>query len=256
MKIQITKNLITACCLVIPLTSFAAGVTSGGAVGGPPAITATNDQRIALLSINPNSLVANMRLAAGMTLDVQPYVSRTGGSGGVAGRYLLKATNVAVIMNDPVLARRVEYLISEMAAIQDKNKNGALYTSASEKKWLDNVRKGTIGKVSPSPWIATAENMNGLAVAASRLSDPEARTVLARNADWAVNTTKDLTILDWVKMAGGEHTGMATALLLASKVTGNSSFLKTADYFKKAAETDPAAFAREQLLASAHLLIS
>ncbi len=256
MKIKITRYLIGASFLLIPLASIAGGVAAGGATGGPPAITATTDARIALLAINPDSLVANMRLAAGMSQQVPAYVSRTGSTGGVAGRYLVKATNIAVLMNDQLLAHRVEYLVSAMAAIQYRNKNGALYTSLPAKKWLDNVKRGTITHVSTSPWIATAQNLTGLAVAASKLSDPQARTILARNADWVVNTTKSLTIVDWVKMAGGEHTGMARALILASKVTGNNSYLKTADYFRKAAETNPAAFAREQLVASAHLLLS
>jgi DUF1680 family protein len=212
-----------------------------------------------LLSIEPDRLLHNTRLYAGLAPKGELY----GGweSGGIAGHtlghYLTAISQQYAATGDARFKRRIDYIISEMAACQQAYGDG--YIGAlppTELATLRGFREGKVEVLTPFvfksgawvPWYSEHKVLNGLKDAWILGGSDQARAVTLRMADWVDSVTAGLTPAQLQEMLRVEQGGMMDVLVEIYSLTGNPRYLATARRFYHNAVLDPLLEGRDELV--------
>lgn len=199
-----------------------------------------------LLQLNPDSLLAWMRQMAGLKPKASHYEGWDSGGSGMIGHYLSAAAQMAQATGDPELRRRVAYIVAEMAAIQTVNGDGGLYDSPWSKAWFSKIAAGHVEPANTTPWYVMHKTLAGVRDAWLLCGDEQAREVLVKMGNWAIQTTAKLRDTQWQEMLGppqqmGEFGGPHEPLADIYAVTGDAKYLKLAERFRHNIIFDPVA---------------
>jgi len=158
-----------------------------------PFQVAQDTDRAYLLRLEPDRLLAWMRTTAGLTPKAPHYTGWDDGGSGTIGHYLSACSQMAQATGDPAIRKRVDYVVSELAACQQANGDGGLYPSGWDKDWFHKLAAGQVQSESTTPWYTTHKTLAGLRDAWLLCGNVQARDVLVKMADWCIAVTAKLT---------------------------------------------------------------
>jgi DUF1680 family protein len=198
-----------------------------------------------LLALDVDRLIAPCYEA----IDLKPKKPRYGGweaqgiSGHMLGHWLSGAARLWASTGDPEIKRRLDYAISELAALQDKRPDG--YVSGFPHKPFDAVFSGTF-QVQPFnlaghwvPWYTMHKIFAGLIDAHVIGRNAQALTVATKLGDWAKNGTDKLNDEQFQRMLRCEHGGMMEVMADLYALTGQKKYLELSERFAHKAVFDP-----------------
>jgi len=212
---------------------------------------AMETDRAYLLRLDPNRLLHNFRVTAGLPSDATPY----GGwekptcelRGHSLGHYLSACSLMYVATGVEKLKQRVDSIVAGLARCQEalpKRGYHAGFLSAYPEEFFDRV---DTGKRVWAPYYTLHKIMAGLLDANRYCGNAQALTVLRRMADWLDFRMGRLSREQMQKALRVEHGGMAEALAELYSRTGDRRHLELARSFRHDAVLLPAAHGQDSL---------
>jgi DUF1680 family protein len=199
-----------------------------------------------LLSIDPERLLHNFRVNAGLPSSAQPL----GGweapdcelRGHFVGHYLSACAQMAAATGDTTLEKNAAYVVRELAKCQAALGNG--YLSAFPETFIDRVEaRQSVW----APWYTLHKIYAGLQDVYVLCGDQEALEVARKMADWARKRTDRLSDAQMQAMLDTEHGGMNETLANLYALTGEPAYLALAQRFNHHAVLDPLARHEDRL---------
>lgn len=208
-----------------------------------------------LLDLEPDRLLYRFHLNAGLQPKGEIYGGweTLGVSGHTLGHYLSACSMMYAVSDDVRFKERVDYIVRELAVCQHARKTGYVGGIPNEDKIWSEVSAGDIrtegfdlngGWV---PWYTLHKLWAGLIDAYRYTDNEQARTVVTKLSDWAVNSFGHLSEEQFQKMLRSEFGGMNEALAEMYAITGNKSYLRLARQFYHQAILDPLSEKRDEL---------
>jgi DUF1680 family protein len=242
------KPVIVQKAIPLPLTDVRL-------TGGP--LKVAQDQDIAyLLSLEPNRMMAFLREAAGLEAKAKGYGGWDGSdrqlTGHIAGHYLSAVSMMYAATGDARFKDRVDYLVSELKAVQDKQGDGYIGAQTDRnnvpgKTLYEQVAAGDIRSGGFdlngmwSPWYVQHKIFAGLRDAYRYAGNATALEVEVKFAAWAEKILSKLTDEQDQKMLNTEFGAMNEVMVDLYADTGDSRWLAVADKFQHHAIIDPLA---------------
>jgi len=168
-----------------------------------------------------------------------------------SGHYLSACALMYASTGDGEMKRRVDYLVSEMAKVQEKHGDG--YAGSMRPEIWKKAFSGDIvadawgmcgGYV---PWYVLHKTYAGLIDAYVNAGNKQALEVACKFADWAKKGTDNLNDEQFQKMLSCEFGGMNEVLANLYALTGNKNYLLLARRFDHKAIVDPLAEKKDEL---------
>jgi DUF1680 family protein len=199
-----------------------------------------------LLSIDPDRLLHNFRVTAGLPSSARPL----GGweapdcelRGHFVGHYLTACAEMYASTGDETLKKNADYVVAELSKCQKALGNG--YLSAYPETFIDRVE--ALQRVW-APWYTLHKIFAGLLDMYTYSGNKQALNIAEKMADWAKKRTDRLSDDQMQKMLGNEHGGMNETLTNLYAVTGNKSYLALAERFNHHAVLDPLSHHEDRL---------
>ncbi len=203
-----------------------------------------------LFELDPDRLLSRFRRFAGLEPKAPEYGGweSQGISGHTLGHYLSALSMYYAATGDEKARARIDYIVSELAEVQRAHGNG--YVGAipeGDRLWAE-IARGEIWQAEPFslngawvPWYTMHKIFQGLIDAYWYGGNEQALEVVTRLADWAYETTKNLTPAQWQQMLRTEHGGMNEALANLYSITGNPKHRELSQKFYHAAVLSPLA---------------
>lgn len=209
-----------------------------------PFQAAQETDRAYLLRLEPDRLLAWMRQTAGLTPKAPHYGGWDSGGAGTIGHYLSAIAQMAQATGDPEIRKRVDYVVSELAACQQASGDGGLYPSQWDKNWFLKLAQGQVQTMNTTPWYTTHKTLAGLRDAYLLCGNVQAHDTLIKMADWCLMVTSKLTEDQWQQMLGpsdvmGEFGGPHEVLADVYAITGDRKYLQCAEHFRHSRVFDP-----------------
>jgi uncharacterized protein len=211
-----------------------------------PFAEAVKANRIYLLDLNPDRLLAPFLREAGMEPKAKPYGNweSSGLDGHTAGHYLSAlSTMIASGADTPdgELRRRLDYMVSELARCQAVWTNGYVGGVPGSRALWNAVAAGQVEAVNRKwvPWYNLHKTFAGLRDAYLVAGNNQARDVLIHLGDWCVNLISGLSDQQMQRMLGQEHGGMNEVLADLYAITGDEKYLRAARRFSHEAVLAP-----------------
>ena len=211
-----------------------------------------------LLRLEPDRLLAQFRVEAGLEPKAKPY----GGwespaapgtvrslAGHSLGHYLSALSLMTRVTDDAGLRERVAYIAKELKACQDKRGDGSVVAFPFSRELEADIRKGKVETIDNywAPFYTIHKQLAGLRDATVYCGDATAKEVLVHLADWCGALVKDLSDERRERMLQNEHGGMAEVLADVYAMTGEKRFLDFARLYSHRAVLDPAADGQDKL---------
>lgn len=208
-----------------------------------------------LLSLEPNRLLHRFRLNAGLQPkgEIYPGWESMGVSGHILGHYLTACSMMYTASGDVRFKERVDYITGELAECQAARKTGYVGGIPDEDKIWREVSSGDIrtegfdlngGWV---PWYTLHKLWAGLIDAYQYTDNEQAKTVVMKLSDWAVNSFGPLSEAQFQKMLRSEFGGMNESFAEMYAITGNKNYLRLARQFYHQAVLNPLSERRDDL---------
>lgn len=202
--------------------------------------------RAYLLRLDPDRLLYNFRVNAGIPTDAKPY----GGweepkgelRGHFTGHYLSACAKMFAATGDEELKRRAVTMVGELAKCQEKLGGG--YLSAFPTEFIDRVEAR---KQVWAPYYTLHKILAGLLDVYVYCGDRKALDVARRFGDWVIARNGKLTDARMQAMLGTEHGGMNEALANLYALTGEAKYLAISRRFNHHVVMDPLASGRDTL---------
>ena len=204
-----------------------------------------------LLSLDPDRLLHNFRSEAGLTPKAPIYGGweNSGVAGHILGHYLSALSMQYRSTQDRRVKARVDYIVGELALCQEKNGGGYVSAIPGGKAMFADVAAGHGDGVHRGwvPWYTMHKLFAGLRDAYLYTGNAQAKDVLVKLADWAVDTTRNLTDDQWQVMLEQEHGGMNEVLADVYALTGEPKYLDLSRHFYHKAVLDPLTMRQDRL---------
>jgi DUF1680 family protein len=199
-----------------------------------------------LLSLDPERLLHNFRVTAGLPSPAQPL----GGweapdvelRGHFVGHYLSACALMYRSTGDEQLKANADRVTRGLAECQAKIGTG--YLSAYPEEEIDRV---IAGRRVWAPWYTLHKIYAGLLDMYTLTGNRQALDVLTKAADWAKRRLDPLDDAQVQRMLRNEHGGMNEVLANLYAVTGEEKYLQLARRFYHRAVLDPLAAGRDPL---------
>jgi uncharacterized protein len=204
-----------------------------------------------LLQLQPDRMLAYYRIQAGLKPKAEGYDGWDGGgknlTGHIAGHYLSAISYMYLATGNPEFKKRAEYIVDELAEVQQKHGNG--YCGALEhlEERFAEVSRGDIRSGGFdlnglwSPWYTLHKTYAGLRDAYRLLHIKKALQVEAGFAGWAEGVLAPLNPDQIQKMLNTEFGAMNEVLADLYSDTGDMRWLKLSDKFVHHSIVDPLA---------------
>ncbi len=198
--------------------------------------------RTFILRTDPDRLLCIMRRIAGLQPKGKQYGGWDAGGSDTVGHYTTACSLMYAATGDPEMKRRAEYMVSQMAAVQQALGTGAILNRESEARdYWPRIAAGEVPPMPVGPWYHQHKIMSGLRDAWLYCGSAKAREVWLKQADWWVAVTAKLTPEQWQAMLAPEHGSPHEPLCDAYALTGERKYLDLAMKFKHTKLFDPLA---------------
>jgi uncharacterized protein len=202
-----------------------------------------------LLSLEPDRMLAFYRKRAGLEPKAPPHGGWDGDdrnlTGHIAGHHLSAISIMWQANGDARFKQRVDYMVSELKAVQDKNGDGYLSALAGGREAFAALSKGTIRSASFdlnglwSPWYTLHKTFAGLRDAYRYAGNSTALDVEVKFAAWAEGILSGLNDSQIQRMLNTEFGGMNEVLADLYADTGDKRWLALSHKFDHHAVIDP-----------------
>jgi uncharacterized protein len=208
-----------------------------------------------LLSLDCDRLLSWYRKEAGLEPKAEVYGGweSLGIAGHSLGHYLSACSRMYLATDKKEFRRRVDYIVGELAECQQAGNDGFVGAMPRGRGVFAEIAQGDIRSGgfdlngSWVPWYTLHKLFAGLIDANQLCDNEQAKEVAIRLADWADETTKNLTPDQWQQMLACEHGGMNESLAELYAITGDERYLELAKKFYHKAILDPLAAQRDEL---------
>jgi DUF1680 family protein/beta-xylosidase len=210
-----------------------------------PFSEAVKANRQYLLAHDPDRLLAPFRREAGLEPKARPYGNWESGGldGHTAGHYLsaLSLMMASDVDPDGQFRRRLDYMIDQLAQIQEANGNGYLGGIPGSKDYWRQIGDGNVRLIWKkwAPWYNLHKMFAGLRDAYVHGGNKTARDLLVRYGDWCDNLTSGLSDGQMQQMLSNEFGGMNEVLADIYAITGDKKYIELAKRFNHRAVFEP-----------------
>lgn len=202
-----------------------------------------------LLKVNPDRLLHSFRKHSGLEPKAAIYGGweNMGLAGHSLGHYLTACAQEFAATGDVRFKEKVDYVVSEFVACQKSRPDGYLGAMPDGDRVWSEVKRGEIRSGGFdlnglwAPWYTHHKVFAGLLDAHALAGSKDALEVAKKFADWAIETTKDLTPELWERMLACEYGGMNEAMAELYARTGEQKYLDLARKFYDKRVLDPLA---------------
>ena len=201
-----------------------------------------------LLALDPDRMLAFYRVRAGLTQKAQPYGGWDGGgrnlTGHIAGHHLSAVSLMFLATGDQQFKERATYIVSELKAVQDAQKDGYLGALEKGREAFAAVSRGEIKSGGFdlnglwSPWYVLHKTFAGLRDAYRYTGNRTALELATKFAAWAEGVLAPLNDAQIAAMLNTEHGGMNEVLADLYADTGDARWLALSRRFEHHAFTD------------------
>ena len=224
-------------------------------LGGPLKNAQDLDMKT-LLALKPDRMMAGYRIRAGLEPKAEGYggwdsVEGKQLTGHIAGHWLSGASLMYAATGDKELKERVDYVIKEMKAVQDKRGNGYLGALANRdgmdgaKIFEEQVAKGDIRSSGFdlngmwSPWYTLHKTYGGLRDAYRFTGNKTALELEIKFAEWAESVLSELSDQQVQRMLNTEFGGMNEIFADLYADTGDERWLNLSYKFEHKSFIEP-----------------
>jgi DUF1680 family protein len=221
-------------------------------LGEGPFLAAQKLDAAYLLQLEPDRLLANFRINAGLAArapvyggweSVEPWIEIRC-HGHTLGHYLGAASCMYESTGDARFAERVDYIVAELAECQAKT-GGWLTAFPDGVAPLTNSLAGK--EFAGVPWYTTHKVLAGLRDAHVHRGSKTALEVWIRFADWIDRACADVSDAAFQKMLDREHGGMNEVMADLFALTRNPRYAQLAQKFSHQVLLRPLAEGRDTL---------
>lgn len=189
-----------------------------------------------ILSLDPDRLLAPFLIDAGIEPKAERYGNweNTGLDGHIGGHYLTALAQMYAASGEPEFLERLEYMIGELAACQEKNGNGYVSGVPGGKEMWPEIAKGNIdaGNFSLNGKWVPLYNIHklyaGLRDAYLVAGVEQAKDMLVDLTDWFIDLTSGLSDEQIQDMLRSEHGGLNETFADVAAITGDDKYLDLA----------------------------
>lgn len=222
---------------------------------GSPFYQAQNVNMAYIMALDPDLLLAPFLIDAGIPPKAERYGNweNTGLDGHTGGHYLTALAQLFAATGEPRLRERLNYMLDELEACQQKNGNGYVGGIPNGNAMWQDIAKGKIEANSFSlngkwvPWYNLHKLFAGLRDVYLITGHPKAKAMLIRLSDWCWNVTNSLSEAQMQDMLRSEHGGMNEVLADVATTTQNNKYLEMAQRFSHRAILDPLLAGKDNL---------
>jgi DUF1680 family protein len=211
-----------------------------------PFATAAHANRVYLLALEPDRLLAPFRREAGLEPRKPSYGNWENGGldGHTAGHYLSALADMVASGNDTAdgeLRRRLDYMVAELELCQRASGDGYVGGVPGSRALWKEIAAGRVEAINRKwvPWYNIHKTFAGLRDAYLVAGNRKAREILIRFGDWCESVTSGLSDEQMQRMLGQEHGGMNEVMADIYAITGDAKYLKVAQRFCHRAVLDP-----------------
>ncbi len=200
-----------------------------------------------ILEMEPDRLLAPFLIDAGIEPKAERYPNweNSGLDGHIGGHYLTALAQMYAATGNEKLLERLNYMIDELAACQEKNGNGYVGgIPGGQAMWAD-IAKGKIdaGAFSLNGKWVPLYNIHklyaGLRDAYLIAGNEKAKEMLIKLTDWCIEVTKDLSDEQIQDMLRSEHGGLNETFVDVAAITGDDKYMTLARRFSHRFILDP-----------------
>jgi len=218
-----------------------------------PFLEAQKRDEAYLLKLEPDRMLHNFRVNAGLESKAPVY----GGwesvqmwadiraQGHTLGHYLTATSLMYASTGHDEMKKRVDYIAGELKECQDAGKTGLICAFPDKSEQIDNMVAGR--RAVGVPWYTLHKIFAGLRDAYLFCGNTTARDVLVKLADWAAETTKNMTDEQFQHMLEVEHGGMNEVLADVYTISNDKKHLALAERFCHQAILVPLSEGRDNL---------
>lgn len=212
-----------------------------------------------LLSLDPDRLLAPYRREAGIQTYIDSYGNweSSGLDGHIGGHYLSALSLMVASTGDKRVLDRLTYMIAELKKCQDRHSEGIMQgylggVPGSAVIWKA-IANGDIQADNFGlndrwvPWYNLHKTYAGLRDAYLHTGNTQAKEMLVRLTDWALNLTDDLSDEQMQTMLRAEHGGMNEIFADVAAITGERKYLELAYRFSDRRILNPLLKQQDQL---------
>ncbi|HTN36296.1 MAG TPA: beta-L-arabinofuranosidase domain-containing protein [Arachidicoccus sp.] len=190
-----------------------------------------------MMQLDPDRLLAPYLREAGLPAKAESYGNweSMGLDGHTAGHYLTALAQMYASLGDKECKERLDYMISELARCQEHAKNGYIGGVPGGQKMWALVKTGDFSLFYKKwvPWYNLHKLFAGLRDAYEIGNNQQAKTVLIKLSDWAVDLLSGLSDMQMQKMLQTEYGGMNAVFADVYSITRNPVYLKMAKRFSQ-----------------------
>jgi DUF1680 family protein len=199
-----------------------------------------------MLSLDPDRLLHNFRVNAGLPSDAKPLGGWEAPTcelrGHFVGHYLSACALLYAGTGDERFKEKAEYVVAGLAKCQEKLGSG--YLSAFPEEFIDRVENV---KQVWAPWYTLHKILAGLLDVHEHCGNTQALEVARKFGDWVKARTDKLSDERMQLMLGNEHGGMNEGLADLYARTGDEKYLRLSRRFNHQAVIEPASHRQDRL---------
>ncbi len=200
-----------------------------------------------ILALEPDRLLAPYLLEAGIEPKAKSYGNweNTGLDGHIGGHYLTALSLMYASTGNTQLQQRLNYMIDQLEACQQKSGNGYLGGTPGGKEMWQEIAKGKIDAETFSlnkkwvPWYNIHKTYAGLRDAYLFAGNEKAKGMLIKLSDWCLRLTENLSDEQMQDMLQSEHGGMNEIFADVAEITGDKKYLGLARRFSHQLVLEP-----------------
>ena len=208
-----------------------------------------------LLKLDPDRLLYRFYKNAGLETKGEIYGGweSMGISGHTLGHYLSACSMMYASTGDERFKEKVAYTVGQLAKCQEARGTGYVGGIPDEEKLWNDVAAGKISSKGFDlngawvPWYTLHKLWAGLIDSYLWCDNEQAKTVVVKLSDWAVDELKNLNDAQFQKMLACEHGGMNEVLANVYAMTGEKKYLDLSRRFYQKAVLDPLSQRKDDL---------
>ena len=200
-----------------------------------------------ILELDKDRLLAPYLIEAGLQPKAERYTNweNIGLDGHIGGHYLSALSIMYAATGNQECKEKLDYVISELKRCQDQSSDGYVSGVPGGKKIWQEIKEGNIRASAfglNDRWVPLYNIHKiyaGLRDAYMFTGNEQAKEMLIKLTDWAIELTKDLSDAQMEDMLRSEHGGPNEVFADVYAITGDPKYLTLAERFSQKAIIEP-----------------